>query len=553
MLANKPLKKILAVFLIVVLMMLNSCSQVGNLSSEKILSAEVNRSGEKTVTPFLPAEKTTAPTLDVSIFVPEIYQQYFNNVGGVYPVSKNTESICRFDQIKDGDPWVEVVFALVVPFDTVLDSVSSAALMDFFGGKSDLNGEYDQIAVHTNHAEILSQYFDFSIEPIVFSDERDMRAYLYNNRNTIGLISFETLHPSYKVLSLDGVSPYDQNFNLVEYGLTIRLGINCSNGVDESFTNPYWTNRDPQKMTSVLMTGTTALTRAIAHRMEIYGNQYPGEKIKIWFDDADISHLSNEVAYYEGCPPADPNQSDLFFCGRPEYLELFSFVGVDVVELTGNHLTDKGVPPLVNTMELLDQMTIPYYAAGRDLDAAQEAVYFEHNGNRIAFIGCNAAGPTFVYGSETRAGVNPCDMEQMAASVRQVVEEGYLPIVTFQYWETYQFKPMPWQREDSRTMINNGAVIVSGSQAHLPMTMAAYKDGFIHYGLGNLFFDQMDVPVTGTRREFADRHIFYDGQYLGVHLYTAMLEDYAQPRPMTLTERQSLLTDAFVDFSYLEE
>jgi poly-gamma-glutamate synthesis protein (capsule biosynthesis protein) len=61
----------------------------------------------------------------------------------------------------------------------------------------------------------------------------------------------------------------------------------------------------------------------------------------------------------------------------------------------------------------------------------------------------------------------------------------------------------------------------------------------------------MDIPVVGTRREFVDRHIFYDGRYLGVDLLTAMLEDYSQPRPMTITERQSLLSDAFVDFLYL--
>ena len=107
---------------------------------------------------------------------------------------------------------------------------------------------------------------------------------------------------------------------------------------------------------------------------------------------------------------------------------------------------------------------------------------------------------------------------------------------------------MPWQQDDSQKMIDHGAVIVSGSQAHLPMTMEIYGDGFIHYGLGNMFFDQMDVPVTGTRREFADRHIFYDGKYLGVELKTALLYDYAQPRPMTMAQREQLLSDAFVDF-----
>jgi len=49
------------------------------------------------------------------------------------------------------------------------------------------------------------------------------------------------------------------------------------------------------------------------------------------------------------------------------------------------------------------------------------------------------------------------------------------------------------------------------------------------------------------RQEVIDRHIFYDGRYLGSDLLTAYLEDYSQPRPMTATERSDLLTRIFHD------
>ena len=114
----------------------------------------------------------------------------------------------------------------------------------------------------------------------------------------------------------------------------------------------------------------------------------------------------------------------------------------------------------------------------------------------------------------------------------------------------FQFDAMPYQKKHSYQLINSGAVIVSGSQSHLPMSMEVYRNGFIHYGLGNLFFDQMDIPVIGTRREFLDRHIFYDGKYFGTQLLTAMLEDYSQPHPMTQPDRLDLLQDAFEFFNY---
>jgi poly-gamma-glutamate synthesis protein (capsule biosynthesis protein) len=49
----------------------------------------------------------------------------------------------------------------------------------------------------------------------------------------------------------------------------------------------------------------------------------------------------------------------------------------------------------------------------------------------------------------------------------------------------------------------------------------------------------------GTRQEFIDRHIFYDGRHIATELNTAMLEDYARPRPMTTEERKQLLTSIF--------
>ena len=96
-------------------------------------------------------------------------------------------------------------------------------------------------------------------------------------------------------------------------------------------------------------------------------------------------------------------------------------------------------------------------------------------------------------------------------------------------------------------MADSGAVIVSGSQAHVPQIMEFRNGAFIHYGLGNLFFDQMDA-VGGSktkRREFIDRHVFYDGRYLGVELITTFLEDFSRPRYMTPEERQNFLEDYF--------
>jgi poly-gamma-glutamate synthesis protein (capsule biosynthesis protein) len=88
-----------------------------------------------------------------------------------------------------------------------------------------------------------------------------------------------------------------------------------------------------------------------------------------------------------------------------------------------------------------------------------------------------------------------------------------------------------------------GAVIVSGSQAHFPQGFKFEDAHLIHYGLGNLFFDQMHPPAT--RKSFVDRHLFYGDKYLGAELITIKIEDAARPRLMTPEERTVFLAKVF--------
>jgi len=100
-------------------------------------------------------------------------------------------------------------------------------------------------------------------------------------------------------------------------------------------------------------------------------------------------------------------------------------------------------------------------------------------------------------------------------------------------------------RADFRMAADSGADIVSGAQAHYPMGFEFRGQALIHYGMGNFMFDQMDYPVVGTRREFIDRHVIYDGSYINTELLTALLTDYSRPVPMTSEERSQFLTDLF--------
>jgi len=367
---------------------------------------------------------------------------------------------------------------------------------------------------------------------------------LWQDRSAWGIVPFDELTPRLKALSVDGQTPLHKDFDPASYPLSVTFALDGDPG--PSFPDLPLTNRDPGKMTVLAMTGVTALVRATAFKMEQNGVLYPSQDIGSWLRDADVTHISNEVSFAQDCPPPDPNTGSMMFCSDPDYMALLKDVGTDVVELSGNHLLDWGARPFLNTLEIYRQNGLPYFAGGADAAEAEKPLILVDHDNRLAFIGCNPAGPSGDWATETTPGSAYCgDYQWMKDSLASLRAQGYITIATLQYNEYYQAPPSETQARDFGRLAEAGALIVSGSQAHFPQTFAFDGDSFIHYGLGNLFFDQMDIPVPGTRREFIDRYVIYDGHVLSVELLTAMLEDWSRPRPMTPEERNSFLQEIF--------
>jgi poly-gamma-glutamate synthesis protein (capsule biosynthesis protein) len=200
---------------------------------------------------------------------------------------------------------------------------------------------------------------------------------------------------------------------------------------------------------------------------------------------------------------------------------------------------------MLYTLELYNERGWPYYGGGSSREDAQKPVLLEHNGNKFAFLGCNAKGGGYAQAKEDYPGAVACDFPKMVSQIQQLVEIGFNPIATFQHFEYYTYQAQPNQIRDAHILRNAGAVIVSGSQAHQPQGFEILEGGFIHHGLGNLFFDQIYEIPPNTATAFIDRHIFYDGKHISTELVTIKFLDYARARPMTETEREELLRIVF--------
>jgi hypothetical protein len=433
--------------------------------------------------------------------------------------------------VPDGElPLAQWVYALVGSFDTVRDGVTQAELAGL-----GLRGDEATTAVFT---------------PLSLSPTTQLAAYLWAEPESLGIIPFDELTPNLKVLAVDGANPLYPNLP-ASYPLIRSFGL-LGDATAATALQTAWgqagaptSNRQENRLTRVAVTGVTALVRATAAQMESNGILWPGEEVAPVLQTADIAHISNEVSFVADCPYPDAYSSSLVFCSADKYLQLLTHLGTDVVELTGNHVNDYGAAQFARTIDLYEAGGMKFFGGGRTLEEANQPALFEHNGNKIAFVGCNPAGPPGAWATATTAGSTPCgDYSQLKGQIGALRQEGYNVIATLQYPEHYDYAPMAQQKLDFGALAEAGATAVSGSQAHHAAGFGLPENGgFIHYGPGNLFFDQMDM--MGTRQTVVANYVFYEGRLLGVDLWTGLIEGYARPRLMTAEERALFLQTLF--------
>lgn len=437
---------------------------------------------------------------------------------------------------------IQWIYALVAPFPTVADGATFDQLRGAWSGDATLDNA-PLLMDGSTRAALSVAWGEPASNSVRIVPMNDLLAQAWS-QSAWAIIPFEDLQPQWKTLTIDGQSPIRKDFERALYPLVVDFTLQSSAALE-----PLTSNYDPSKLTTVIMTGVTALVRATALTMEYKGATYPGEKIRDALREADITHISNEIPFFTGCTFPKPDQVALVFCSDPKYMALFLDVGADVIELTGNHFADRGARGMLETIEIYKRHNLPYFGGGADLQDALKPALFDVNGNKIAFIGCNKPDvDRFPTARDYRPGAAPCDFKYLAAEIAALTAQGYVVISTFQWNESYDSQPNPQQIRDFRAMADAGASVISGSQAHYAQKMEFYGEAFIHYGLGNLFFDQMGdqswMP-RGIRREFIDRYAIYNGRLIGVELLTAMLEDYSRPRWMNEAERAEFLNDYF--------
>ena len=187
------------------------------------------------------------------------------------------------------------------------------------------------------------------------------------------------------------------------------------------------------------------------------------------------------------------------FKAKPERLNIYKEMGVDLVSTANNHVYDYGEEGLLDTIKYLDDYDIPNVGAGKNIDEAKEAYYFIAGGYKFSFISASRAEKNVVTpnAEENKPGIFWCyDPSLLAETIKEEKEKSDFVIVLIHWGREDSHELEEVQKETGKLYIDAGADLIIGAHAHVLQGFEFYNNRLIAYNLGDFIFNR-ETKDTG--------------------------------------------------------
>ncbi len=182
------------------------------------------------------------------------------------------------------------------------------------------------------------------------------------------------------------------------------------------------------------------------------------------------------------------------FRAHPYMAKELNKMGVDLVSLANNHAYDYGEISLLDTMKALDDVNVKYVGAGKNIDEAEQPVYFKKNGINIAVLAATSiermANPDTKAATKTSAGVARCfDTARLEKNIKKAKKKAHIVIV-FVHWGTEGTNNIDaYQKKQAKAIAKAGADVIVGAHPHVLQKIDYIGDVPVVYSLGNFWFN----------------------------------------------------------------
>ena len=221
------------------------------------------------------------------------------------------------------------------------------------------------------------------------------------------------------------------------------------------------------------------------------------------------------------------------FRAKPERLNIYHEMGVDLADLANNHVYDYGKDAFLDMLDAFEEYQVPHIGAGKNLEEAKKPYFATIGDFKFAFVACTRAEKNVMTpeATDTDPGTfwcyDPTAMVELIKSLKDQVDF-VIPIVHFGRENSHDLEKA--QMDSARAYIDAGAAAVVGHHAHNLQGVEIYQDKPIIYNLGNFLFNNLDTDtaVFQIRMNQDGQMEYYILPAFQTNYRTVLLEDSAQ-------------------------
>lgn len=242
---------------------------------------------------------------------------------------------------------------------------------------------------------------------------------------------------------------------------------------------------------------------------------------------ADLALANLETPFSDRGYPAEKM---ITFRSAPGLVSEVGRLGFRVVSVANNHALDYGPEALLQTLELLRCAGIGAVGGGRNRAEAEQPLYVDAGGVRVAVLGLACTAPPGFAAGEARPGiavvrvrqyiivdtvaseeqpgmspfvstqVDPSDLDRVCRVVGAAREQADLVVVSIHWgvppgwYAPFQGALAEYQRPLARSLVEAGADLILGHHPHVPHGVERIGSSLVVYSLGNFMFHYLAEP-----------------------------------------------------------
>ena len=217
---------------------------------------------------------------------------------------------------------------------------------------------------------------------------------------------------------------------------------------------------------------------------------------------ADIMMANNEFPYSDRGTPT-PNKT-FTFRADPKDAHIMQDMGVDIVGLANNHAYDYGPDALIDTIDTLNDIKLPFVGAGKNIDEAMHPAYFHVNGHVVSIVAATQierlGSPDTKEATADSPGVlRTLDPKKAVAAIEEAAANSDFTVM-FVHWGTESTDLVEKsQRDLARAYVDAGADLIIGAHPHVLQGIDYVDDVPVFYSLGNFWFNSKTLDTCIVR------------------------------------------------------